>query len=146
VVGQREVAEVVDGELGLPAAGPDPGQLVGHHGRVVDEHVEAAARGQEAVGEAPHAAQVGQVEGGDLHPRHVADLLFGLPGPPGGHDHGRARGAEPAGDRGADARVAAGHDGQLAGEIEAGQDVGDRAVGGEAAVDRVLWGPHVLRP
>jgi hypothetical protein len=116
------MTEMVDRELRLPAVRADAGQFVGHHRRVVDKHVDAPVRGEEIAGEALNAAEVRQVKLGDLHARHPADDLAGLIGVAGGHHDGSAGIAEPAGHRGADAGVAAGHDGELAREVDALQE------------------------
>src|SRR5690349_6983613 len=62
-VDQCVVAEVVGGELGLPA-GAEKGALgQGHDPRVPDEDVDCASGGEEPLGEGPHTVLVAEVEG-----------------------------------------------------------------------------------
>ena len=67
---------------------------------------------------------------------------------PGRHDDVRAGAGERAGRLEAEPRVAAGDDGQLAGQVDAGDDLGGGGGGAEAGSDRVLRAGHAptVRP
>ncbi len=129
-VDQGEVAEVVDGELGLPA-GADPPLGAGHDAGVGDQQVQVAPGGEKTLREAPHAVEVGQVQLGDLDPGdaggvgaggipELADLDAGEAGQgldrrlgtPGRDDHARARLHQRPDGLQSEARVAARDEGQ----------------------------------
>ncbi len=61
---QREVAEMVGGELRFPV-GPDTRFGIGHDGGVVDEDVQRLARGDIAVGECLDGLEIGKVQLGE---------------------------------------------------------------------------------
>jgi hypothetical protein len=79
--GEREVAEMVDGELHLePVLGPPLGDA--HHARVVDEHVDVGTGAQAPPGGLAHRCQRREVErlqlergAGDLAQDRAASLL-----------------------------------------------------------------------
>ena len=76
------------------ASQPGPTRVsgAGHDRRVVDEHVERAAGGEEALGEGADAVQVAEVERVDLDRRRARPApRAACCGPAGGHDDLRAR-------------------------------------------------------
>ena len=140
-VDERVVAEVVGRELRFPARS-DTCLGAGHDARVVDEDVDAAVRGQEAFGEGPYGVEIGEVERVDLDSLDAADRLpRGLRPPCGHHDTG-ARRRQRTRRLQAEARVAAGDDGELPGQIDAAQDFRGGAVGSEGGADAVLRSGH----
>ncbi|KPC68003.1 hypothetical protein ADL26_20670, partial [Thermoactinomyces vulgaris] len=78
--GEREVAEVVGGELALVALRAERARR-GHDAGVVHEEVEPVAVGVQTVGELGHRVEVFEVERADLEVRARvvgADVLDGL--------------------------------------------------------------------
>lgn len=70
------MAEVVGGELGLPAR-PDAGLGAGHDAGVGDEQVDPPPGGEEAVGERTDAVEVTQVQLVDLDVVQAFEGLLG---------------------------------------------------------------------
>ncbi|GIG39306.1 hypothetical protein Cph01nite_10680 [Cellulomonas phragmiteti] len=60
MVDERDVPEVVHGELGFPARA-DPGQWAGHDPCVGHDHVDRSPRAHDPGGEGRDAAQIGQI-------------------------------------------------------------------------------------
>src|SRR5438477_3081957 len=118
---QREVAEVVGRELQLPAVGRVRlGR--GHHAGVVDEEVQRAVPALDELGDRLVVGEL-EVRGGYLVADLVRGLLAGFEVANRDRDLGagngqRSRGLDP------DPGRAAGHDGALAGEIDALDDLG----------------------
>jgi len=120
--GEREVAEMVDGELHLePVLGPPLGDA--HHARVVDEHVEVGMGAQDPLGRHAHRCERRAIERLQLE-RGVGDpvqdraaSLLGLALVARRHHDERALSGELPGDLEPEAAVRAGHDGDLAGEV-----------------------------
>jgi hypothetical protein len=135
--GQGEVAEVVGGELHLPAFG-GAHQRGGHQPGVVDQDVQ---RARPVRGEGAHGCLVGEVERGDQD-RLVAGAGDDVPGgavarlfvADGEGDLGAGTGQR-AGGLDADAGGPAGHDGPAAGQIDAVHDLGGRGLCGERGGD-----------
>lgn len=142
-VDQGEVAEVVGRELSLPA-GADPRLGAGHDARAVDDDVDGASGGEEPLGEGPHALQVTEVQ---LVRLDAVDALQGLAGglrAPRRDHHVGARAGQCPGRLQTDARIAAGDDRELAGEVDPLQDLVGGALGAETRTDLVLCSAHVL--
>jgi hypothetical protein len=144
--GQREVAEVVGGELALPALAGAP-ERAGHDPGVVDQDVHGAAPGAD---ERRDRGLVGQVERGD------GDLPAGGRGDVGGGPVAGDLVADGDGDVGAcagqrtggldaDAGRAAGDDGPPTAQVDVGQYLGRGGPGGERGADQGGVG-HVFRP
>lgn len=116
------MAEVVGRELGLPA-GADPGLRTGHDRGVVDDEVDGASRGGEALREPADAVEVGEVEVVHLDPVDTGECLLGGLAPSGGHDDLGTGAGQRARRLQAEARVTAGDKGELSGEVDPAQDV-----------------------
>src|SRR4051794_19498401 len=130
-------------ELELPARA-DARLRCGHDPRVVDEQVDGAVAGEEALGEDADAVEVGEVERLDLHARQAGERGLGAVGSPGRHHHlGPRRGQRTHG-LDADAGIAAGDDCVPIFERDALQDLGGGAVAREAGVYPVLWCGHAF--
>ena len=142
-VGEREVAEVVGGELRLPAR-PHPRLRAGHDRRVVDEDVDAAPVVEHLPGERPHAVERAEVELADPRALDPLEHLGGVLRPPGRDDHLRARAAQRAHGLQPEARVAAGDDREATAEVDALEHLGRRRAVAEAGADRALWRGHDL--
>jgi hypothetical protein len=125
--GEREVPQVVGRELQLPAFGSQAEVGHGHHGGVVDEHVERPIPARDERG---HRLWIGEIE---LRLANIVvagriddvgrDVLAGLGVANGNRDRG-ARAREGPGRLDADARRAARHDRPLAGQVDAGDHLG----------------------
>jgi hypothetical protein len=109
----REMAEVVGCELGLPA-GPDPGLRTRHDPGVVDHQVDRPAGCDEASGERVDTRQIAEVQLVDLDAIDAGQSVDGDCRPSCRDDDVGADPHERSGGLDADARVAAGDDGQLA--------------------------------
>ena len=90
---QREMAQMVRPQLQFETVGGLLALGRRHHGRIVDQQVQAAVRTQHGVGEGLDRVEAGQIDGAEAHARprrHLADLLDGgraLGGVASRHDH-----------------------------------------------------------
>jgi hypothetical protein len=142
-VDQREVPEVVGGELGLPAR-PHPDLRGRHDPGVVDHHVDRAAGVQEVAGEGGDAVEVTEVEGGELDTLDPVERLLRRVRATGGDDDVGAGGGQGAGRLEAESRVAARDDREAAGEVDAVQHLAGGGRRAESGSDRGLCRGHVL--
>ncbi len=131
------MTEVVGGELRLPARA-EAGLRARHDAGAGDDDVGAASGREESLGESAHALQITEIEIVHLDALDAADRLLCRRSPPGGNDHVGACADERARRFQADARVAAGDDGEFAGEIRSEQNLRRRALRPESGSDSVL--------
>ena len=132
--GEREVPEVVGGELHLPALGRVLERGERHHAGVVDEQVQRAAPVRHERG---HRGLVDEVEAADAHGAAL-DRRRGAPSRGGVAHRERDLGAGPgehAGRLDPDARRAAGDDRAPTGQVDARDDLGGRRVESESGGD-----------
>ena len=66
---EREVAQMVRAQLQLETVGGFPALRRRHHRRIVDQHVQAAMRPQQGIGEGLYGIQAGEVDSTEAHPR-----------------------------------------------------------------------------
>ena len=137
--GEREVPHVVHPELRLPT-GAHAGFRAGHDAGVVDQEVERREVGEHGLCELPDGGEIGEVQRSASHAVDPGQCLGRLLGGAHGHDHLHALGGEGLGGLDADAAVAAGHDGGLAGQLEVGEHLGAGAAGVEAGLGGNLVG------
>src|SRR5262245_41365768 len=132
---------MVGRELRLPARA-DPGLRGGHDRRAADHDVDAAPAVQEPVGEGPYAAEIAEVESVDLGPVDAGQRL-GRGIRPSGWNHDVRTGTGQCADGlDADPGVAAGDDRELAGQVDALENLRRGAPGAVAGSDLVLLCCH----
>jgi hypothetical protein len=137
--GEREVAEVVRGELHLPPL-RRPHQRRGHDPGVVDQDVQGAVPRRD---ELCNRCQVGKVEGRDEHPAVAGalgdvggDLLTRRGVTDGQGDFG-VRASERTGRLDADTGGTTGDDRAATGEVDSGDHLGGGRLGGEWSGDAI---------
>ena len=127
--GEREVAEMIGGELHFVAARRQRQLLDGHHPGVVDQDVQRPVPSADEGGDAAEVAQLQRADGDRGIPGVFADLR-GDPLARGGiahrECHRRTCGRQRPRGLDADARRCAGDDGALAAQVDAINDLGGR--------------------
>ncbi|MDR6643646.1 hypothetical protein J2X57_002879 [Luteibacter sp. 1214] len=134
------MTEVIGRELAFVAT-RIPFQWTGHDAGAVDEDMQRFASCDEASGESVDGRRIGQVHGFDDDVQAV-QCLSCLGEVPCGDDNAGAGGTEGPAGLGAYAGVAAGDDGGLAGEVDAGQHVVGGGGGGKSSSHGALRGRH----
>ena len=139
-VGEREMAHMVDAELGFPARA-DPRLRTGHDAGIVDQQVEVAVAVADLPGEPAHRGQIRQI-----HRRHghiavdARQALLRLVRRADRHDDRGPLGRKRAHRLQPDAAIAAGDDGGLARKVDVGEHLVGRALGVKAGLGRHLIG------
>lgn len=139
LAGEREVPEVVGGELEFPS-GPDPPLRGGHDSGGGHQEVDPVDAVADVRGGGTDAVEVGQVHGDDLAALHVPQGGSGDVGAAGGNEDPGPGGRQGPGACEAEPGVAPGHHGGHAREVVAGHDVLGGGGGGEGGVERLLFG------
>src|SRR5262249_48614105 len=121
----------------LPAR-TDPRLRGRHDCGVVDHDVDRPPGREEPVRERLHAFEVAQIHLLDLDPRNPTQRLTRSLRPTGRYDDVRAGLRQRLGRLQTEPGISTGDDGQLAGEVDAGQDVVSGAVVPETRADLVL--------
>jgi len=137
---QLEVTQVVGGELHFVTA-RIAGQRHGHDARTVDQDVQRRAASEETFGESIDGGRIGEVHRLDFD-IDALESLARLGEVASRDDDAGAGGVEGPGGFGTDTRVATGHDGGLAGQVDAGEHLVRRAGHAETGVDGGLDAGH----